>query len=385
MRFFKYQWVLFLAVFNSMAGQGQTTIHWQSPKQFKVYFDNDYHCFTHQQLVFLRTPGQILAYHSQNGKLIWHYPAQPRFIKDHSQDLLVSSRQHKDFIYLCQLNDIKPGTRTSKKQSIVKLQALTGKVLWKRSLQAGEIYIPVQQGPPLIKKGKYLSGLNSNNGKTRWKIEADMPYYGRAYQHQQTLYTSFVRFSIDPSIKPKSHLVALDIATGKLKWKTLLKENIGFLFGYYNQRLLVIDKYLVQIYNLQGQKQWSFRSRLEENSIDPSHVVIDSILYYLPSEQGVFFAESLEKEGDRIWVSDVNVKLLINYGTQVCHPLNYKQYLIVKVTDNRKSLVLISKRTGQLVKTVQVPGDGIASRLVTDGKRIFYADYSGTVYSISFP
>lgn len=386
--FYKHYLVCFFMLPAYVFGQTQAVkIHWQNPKQFKSRFGDLYQVFIHKNLAFFCTPNQIFAYHTQNGKPAWRYPVQPRSVNDYPQDVLTNSRQHRDFIYLCQVENTKPERQTSKKQVAIKLHALTGKVCWKRALQANENYIPTQQGPPLVKQGKsFLLGLDKKTGKTQWKIQANMPRFGLAFQYQKTIYTSFIKYSPYPHIRPKMHLVALDAITGKIKWKTFFGEKIKLLFAHYGKNLLMYDKHFFYSYNLQGQKQWSFGNLEKEMDIKgyPAHLLVGDILCYLPDEEGVFFAQNLTK-GDyhTIWRSDVNVDIPQGYETY--YPLNYKKYLIVKITYDSKSLVLISKRNGQLVKTVRVPGNGVASRLVTDGERIFYADYAGTVYSISFP
>jgi len=121
-------------------------------------------------------------------------------------------------------------------------EALTGKQVWKKTFETGDLppitqpNLPASSTPAADKDRVYIYfstlgmlALDANTGEEEWHVPLDMPHYLMDWGAAASpiLYDDLVVFCSDDDLNP--YLIAIDKQSGDVRWKT---PRLGMLGGY---------------------------------------------------------------------------------------------------------------------------------------------------------
>lgn len=376
---------------NLMSCQGQEKIprthqnpsvkvHWEITPKIEQYLFDKIPLMSYQNLIIASVNGQLIAYDITKGDQVWNfgnYTQSSVYIKDISI--------HEHYIYFASYRKL---TRNTFHTTIVKLNAKTGQVIWKRKLQPNDDFITGTKDLLLVKQGEQLICLRPSDGQIKWKITQDIYRLGKVYLYDNAIYSLHYDYDPDKTNKKNrgTYLTKINYKNGKVLWQKKLGKQIISEFSMYEGHLYFFDIEHIYCYNSKGDLHWKIKNK---NAYSLPHSFGQNYLYLL-SHKEPYYPRAIEPLNGRIAWSSSKPD---GKGHHILYksPIIYKDYLVLeyrhvageRFPNQGSRIFLLNAKDGRFIKELQVPGT-LSSPFLSYQGRLFYLDYKAKVYCISF-
>ncbi len=328
----------------NLDGYCQTAkVHWKIPSQQREPMLYDRPVWKYQHLVIFRGASQLIAYNTITRKKVWSFEAGSgqRMLDTNMPRYIYEIALFDDKLYFHYVDQIPDKDKYAKQNTLVSLEARTGKILWKKKLQLYDHRIPGTKKPLLIRRDGQLICIDSNNGKTKWKANYETLYGGKPYFKHETVYIVHYEFKKPDKHPQKTYLVALDYQTGKTKWKKLLNKGFAATLMFFQDHLYVYDSNNLYSYDLLGNKRWEIKNKYSNKESLP-HLPTKHYLYFLINARHNHGKENLTalniQSGKKLWTTVLSFRWGFSIGNSA--PIEYKNYLLLRNRAFNKKMIV---------------------------------------------
>lgn len=207
--------------------------------------------------------------------------------------------------------------------------------------------------------GVYNTDGGLKYGRIEWKIKVDRTVEGSPVIYNDTAY-----FTTD-----FGHLYAIDLKSGKEKWKAELRYLRGFAPAVaYDLILVGSENYLIALDINTGQEKWKF------NAYDPvgSTPLIESGIVYFGSVNKVFYAVDLDT-GMKMWEFRTE-------GYVQTSPATFEGVIVFGSNDSH--IYALDMETGK--KIWKFKAESVPSTPVISNGKVYFSDWNGNLYAVDF-
>lgn len=330
-----------------------------------------------QNIIICQNSPQLIAYDATTGKKLWHFleEEQVRPLPVY-REFINKVSLHQGFVYLNHGYSIRRKFGSITYNTLVKLEAQTGKIMWKKKLKPKEVFVKSKQGLLLVDKGNELVCLNPLNGKKKWEITISQR--GEAFLYQNMIYTMHYASG-------QPYVVAIHYQDGNIQWQKAFsdgKKIDATLFSLHQDKLYVYDAKNIYALYLNGKKYW-------QTKIDPEFTHWNKQIWgyqffgerlYFTTRYDELRAISLQ-DGQTVWTSSLRRNEILVFHSSMI--LAHQDYLIFQIINNEKKIALFNQKNGKFFKEISIPQEQVAltidmisnisSQIISYQGKLFYA------------